>query len=101
MPNNYKAFISKRGSHAKYRDDNSHTVIVLLDSPSDSENAYMTVQSGAGGTEACDWANMLYRMYSRWAEKHHFKISVTDYQARRKRPLRHVRDYGAIRARHI
>ena len=40
----------------------------------------MTVQAGAGGTEACDWAGMLYRMYNRWSEQKDFKITVTDYQ---------------------
>ena len=58
----------------------SFELITLLDSPSDPKNAYMTVQAGAGGTEACDWAGMLYRMYTRWAEQHDFKVTVTDYQ---------------------
>jgi len=40
----------------------------------------MTVQAGAGGTEACDWAGMLYRMYIRWSEQKDFKVTVTDYQ---------------------
>ncbi|MDB4713284.1 peptide chain release factor 2 [bacterium] len=62
------------------KDLESFELITLLDSPSDSKNAYMTVQAGAGGTEACDWAGMLYRMYNRWAEQHDFKVTVTDYQ---------------------
>ena len=58
----------------------SFELITLLDAPSDPKNAYVTIQAGAGGTEACDWAGMLYRMYNRWAERQDFKITVTDYQ---------------------
>ena len=39
----------------------------------------MTLHAGAGGTESCDWTSMLYRMYTRWAEKHGFKVEVLDY----------------------
>jgi peptide chain release factor 2 len=58
----------------------SFELLTLLDSPSDPNNAYVTIQAGAGGTEACDWAGMLYRMYNRWAEHKGFKVTVTDYQ---------------------
>ncbi len=51
-----------------------------MDAPSDPNNAYVVIQAGAGGTEACDWAGMLYRMYTRWAEQNDFKVTVTDYQ---------------------
>jgi len=44
----------------------------------DEKNAYLTVQAGAGGTEACDWAEMLYRMYKRWAEKKGYEVEVVD-----------------------
>ncbi len=44
----------------------------------DINNAYLTIQAGAGGTEACDWASMLLRMYTRWAEKHGYEIQLTD-----------------------
>jgi peptide chain release factor 2 len=44
----------------------------------DSKNAFLTVQAGAGGTEACDWAQMLMRMYTRWAEKHGYSVEVVD-----------------------
>jgi peptide chain release factor 2 len=40
----------------------------------------VTIQAGAGGTEACDWAGMLYRMYTRWAEGRGYKVNVIDYQ---------------------
>jgi len=44
----------------------------------DSKNAFLTVQAGAGGTEACDWAQMLMRMYTRWAEKNGYTVEVVD-----------------------
>jgi len=46
----------------------------------DSKNAMLTLHAGAGGTEAQDWVEMLYRMYTRWAEKHDFKVKVFDVQ---------------------
>ncbi len=51
----------------------------LLSGEYDSCNAIVTLHAGAGGTESCDWAGMLYRMYSRWAEKKGFSIHVLDY----------------------
>ena len=51
----------------------------LLSGEYDSCNAIMTIHAGAGGTESCDWANMLYRMYSRWAERKGFSMQVLDY----------------------
>lgn len=53
---------------------------VLLSHEYDHSNAILELHPGAGGTESCDWADMLYRMYSRWAEKHGFKVTVLDYQ---------------------
>ncbi len=44
----------------------------------DSKNAYLTIQAGAGGTEACDWADMLFRMYRRWAERKGYDIEIVD-----------------------
>ncbi len=49
-----------------------------LCSPNDKLNAIITLHAGAGGTESCDWAQMLLRMYTRWAQAHYFKITVTD-----------------------
>ncbi len=51
----------------------------LLSEEYDKDNAILTLHAGAGGTEACDWVSMLFRMYSRWAEKHGFTVSVLDY----------------------
>ena len=56
-------------------------VELLLDGDYDDCNCILEVHAGAGGTEACDWANMLYRMYTRWCEKHNYKIEVIDYLA--------------------
>lgn len=51
---------------------------ILLSGPYDSLGVIMEIHSGAGGTEACDWANMLYRMYDRYVQDKKFKIEVTD-----------------------
>lgn len=53
---------------------------VLLSGPYDNHNAILEIHPGAGGTEAMDWAAMLYRMYMRWAERKGFKIELMDYQ---------------------
>jgi peptide chain release factor 2 len=50
----------------------------LLNGEYDSCNAILKLSAGAGGTEACDWCQMLYRMYTRWAERHGFSIEVLD-----------------------
>ncbi len=51
---------------------------LMLNGEADSNSAYLEIHSGAGGTEACDWAEMLLRMYLRWAEKHNFKVSLIE-----------------------
>lgn len=51
----------------------------LLAGEFDKDNAILKLNAGAGGTESCDWAAMLYRMYTRWAEKKGFSIQVLDY----------------------
>lgn len=51
----------------------------LLTGEYDSKNAILTFHAGSGGTEAQDWAEMLYRMYNRWAEKMGFKVKTLDY----------------------
>ena len=54
---------------------------ILFSNKYDNSNAIVTIHPGAGGTEAMDWAEMLYRMYSRWADKHGFKLEELDYLA--------------------
>ena len=51
----------------------------LLSGEYDKDNAIVTLHAGAGGTEAMDWTGMLYRMYSRWAEKKGYELEVLDY----------------------
>ncbi len=51
---------------------------VFLNGPHDRKNCILSINAGAGGTEACDWANMLLRMYQRWAESRGWKTEVTD-----------------------
>ena len=54
-------------------------ISLLLSGEYDKNNAILRLNAGAGGTESCDWASMLYRMYTRWAEKHGYSIEVLDY----------------------
>ncbi len=53
---------------------------LMLTGPHDASNAILTIHPGAGGTESQDWAEMLYRMYLRWAEKRGYRIEALDYQ---------------------
>lgn len=57
------------------------SLLLLLNGPHDHNNCLLEIHSGAGGTEACDWADMLYRMYTRWCEKKKYKLEILDYQA--------------------
>lgn len=59
----------------------SLTILLLLNGEYDKNDCILEIHAGAGGTEACDWANMLYRMYERYLEKQNFKYEVLDYQA--------------------
>ena len=56
-------------------------VKTLLSGEYDSYDAIVTLHAGAGGTESCDWASMLYRMYTRWAERHGYTYQLMDYEA--------------------
>ncbi len=51
----------------------------LLSGEYDKDNAIVTLHAGAGGTESCDWASMLYRMFTRWAERKGFRVEVLDF----------------------
>ncbi len=62
--------LSQRTKRAKF--------ITLFNGPNDNNNAFIFIQAGAGGTEAMDWAQMLTRMYTRWAERHGFSCEVVD-----------------------
>ena len=54
-------------------------ISTLLSGEYDKDNAILKLNAGAGGTESCDWCGMLYRMYTRWAEKKGFSVEVLDY----------------------
>jgi len=53
----------------------------MLSAEEDAMSAVLQITAGAGGTEACDWVSMLYRMYTMWSENNRFKIKLLDYQA--------------------
>ncbi|USF29488.1 Peptide chain release factor 2 [Clostridium sp. MD294] len=53
-------------------------ISTLLDGEYDKNNAIVTLHSGAGGTEACDWTNMLFRMYTKWADRNDFQVEILD-----------------------
>ena len=57
---------------------NNLKILTLFKETIDDNNAFLFIQAGAGGTEAQDWAEMLSRMYKRWAERHNFELEVVD-----------------------
>jgi peptide chain release factor 2 len=59
---------------------NALEVQMMLSGENDANNAIISIHPGAGGTESQDWANMLYRMYLRWAERKGYKVEALDYQ---------------------
>ena len=70
----------KEGFDALASEMESCRLETLLTGKYDKNNAIMSFQAGAGGTEAQDWCQMLYRMYTRWAERHGFTYKLMDYQ---------------------
>ena len=70
----------KTGFAALTEDMETCRLETLLTGHYDKNNAMMSFQAGAGGTEAQDWCQMLYRMYTRWAERHGFTYKIMDYQ---------------------
>ena len=78
---------------------------LLFSGEYDDRNALLSISAGAGGTEATDWAEMLLRMYLRWAERHRFKTEIVDQQEGEQAGLKSVtvevdgrRAYGWLRA---
>ena len=61
------------------REFDSLRITTMLTGEHDSENAILTLHAGAGGTESCDWASMLCRMYEKWADKRGFDVKVLDF----------------------
>jgi len=70
------AELAERLEHSLHRLE----VTSLFADPRDSKNAIVSIHPGAGGTESCDWAEMLYRMMTRFCERHEFATEVVDYQ---------------------
>ena len=69
-----------KGEIDRFTEDlESLRLTTLLTGEYDANNAILTFHAGAGGTEAQDWASMLYRMYTRWAERHGYKVTTLDY----------------------
>lgn len=62
----------------------------FLSGPMDANNAIVTIHSGAGGTEACDWAQMVFRMYTRWVERKNFHLDLESLQEGEEAGLSHV-----------
>lgn len=67
------AALAERADHDK--------VQALLSGEADANDTYLEINAGAGGTESQDWAEMLQRMYTRWAERHGYKVELVDYHA--------------------
>lgn len=83
------------------------TLETLLTGEHDDSNALMTLHAGAGGTEAQDWCEMLFRMYSRWADSQAFELTVLDYQDGEEAGIKSVsfkvsgpNAYGYLRSEH-
>ena len=57
---------------------NDFEILTLLNKEADSNNCILEIHSGAGGTESCDWVSMLYRMYTRYASKKGYKVTLID-----------------------
>ena len=79
MDSELYALIREESESIKEELDNIET-LELLNGKYDNCDAILEIHPGAGGTESCDWASMLYRMYTRWCEKHGFKYEVLNYE---------------------
>ncbi|MBN3040412.1 MAG: peptide chain release factor 2 [Candidatus Omnitrophica bacterium] len=86
-------------------DSNNLRLRILFSGKFDNSNAIVEINSGAGGTEACDWASMLFRMYFRWAESKKFKLKVLDEVRGEEAGIKNItffiegrRSYGLLRS---
>ena len=75
--NSFENELEQKAKKLENEIDNFKTKL-LLDEEYDTNNAILTINSGAGGTEACDWTEMLYRMYDRWSNQNGFKVEILD-----------------------
>ena len=74
----FESELSEKHKNLK-NDIEEFEINLLLDGEYDMNNAIVTIHSGAGGTEACDWADMLYRMYLRWCNLKNYKVTELDF----------------------
>ncbi len=75
------SFAEMQAEWKKFEKDlDAFEIKMFMSGSQDSHNAFLTIHAGAGGAEACDWANMLYRMFVRWAERQDFTVEVVDVQ---------------------
>ena len=82
VDNDDELFLSLQGNiNSIEKEIEEIKLLLLLNGPYDKCDCILEIHPGAGGTESCDWANMLYRMYTRYAEKNNFKLEVYDYQS--------------------
>ena len=79
MDSELYALLKEESDNIKIELDDIET-LELLNGKYDNCDAILEIHPGAGGTESCDWASMLYRMYTRWCEKHGFKYEVIGYE---------------------
>ena len=70
---------AKAGAKVFFNNYDKMRISTLLDGEYDQNDVILSIHSGAGGTEACDWAAMLLRMYTRWSERQGYSIEVLDY----------------------
>ena len=70
----------KEGFDKVQKSMETQRLATLLSGEYDGKNAILNFQAGTGGTEAQDWASMLYRLYTRWAERHGYQYNILDYQ---------------------
>ncbi len=105
MPDPDLEAVLTRDAAAVELDFNRERTALLFSGEYDDRGALLMISAGAGGTEATDWAEMLLRMYLRWAERHRFKTEVVDQQEGESAGLKSVtvaveaaRAYGWLRA---
>lgn len=68
------------GAKSLEKDIREYELLTMLNQPSDISPCFLVISAGAGGTEACDWAQMLHRMYTRWAETKGYAVETLDWQ---------------------
>jgi peptide chain release factor 2 len=96
-----------QGLQRLHQEINDFEFRFMLSGPNDRDSAIVSIHPGAGGTESQDWAEMLYRMYTRWSEREGFRVTMLDYLAGEEAGIKSVTfgvegdyAYGLLRAEH-